>query len=170
MKVFSEKGIFSTQHETILNTKNINNTYIYYFKLLFFCFSFILMLIITSLYKNSYEFFTFYWGFLVLPLTEYWMTSRSLSIRNSVLTGCHLLIFIGVVDNFHIWKLYQLEMYATLFCYYRISITGLVGVNVIFFILLEFGTVHVIKAPAFSWPLLLHASWSNRILHWSRTR
>lgn len=170
MKVFSEKGIFSSYHETTINTKNYINIYYFYFKILLFCFSLLFMLIFTCLYQNTREFFSFYWGFIILPLTEYWITSSSISIGYSALTGCHFLFFVGIIDHFHIWKPYQIEMYATLFCYYRISITGLIGINLIFFSLLEYGTVHVVKAPAFSWPLLLHAAWSNRLLHWSRTR
>lgn len=142
------------------------------YKTIYFLLSFIICVVTVQLKQSSsiLHYVIFYWAFIFLPLTEYWITLSSLSVANSIFTGCHFIYFIGVLDHLAIWKPYQIELYATLFCYYRISLSGIVIVNIIVFVLLEFGPVRVVQHPLFSWPLFLHATWANRIFFRSRAR
>jgi hypothetical protein len=171
MKIFSEKGIFTTfvKRSSSLKSKS-NRQQLVYFKWLYFLLSFIIIITSIFYHYSIAKYLILYWAFILLPITEYWVTLSSLSAARSILTGGHLIFFIGILDHYSLWKPYQIELYAVLFCYYRISLTGLIWVNLIVFVLLEYGTVRIISNPVFSWPLLLHASWANRILHPSRTR
>jgi hypothetical protein len=173
MKIFSEKGIFTSFVKTSSSLElktNRQQFYFYLLKWLYFILSILLILPSILYHPSISKYLIIYWAFVLLPITEYWVTISSLSVARSIVTGAHLIFFIGILDHYSFWETYQIELYAILFCYYRISITGLVFVNLIVFVLLEYGTVRIVLHPAFSWPLLLHASWANRILHLSRTR
>lgn len=172
MKEVSEKGIFTTlvKGSSSLNSTASRQLLVTLLKWLYFILSFLVILTSLRYYSSIATYLIIYWAFILLPITEYWVTLSSLSVPRSILTGCHFIFFIGILDRYSLWEPYLIELYAVLFCYYRISLTGLVCINCIVFVLLEYGTIRIVPNPIFSWPLLLHASWANRILHFSRTR
>jgi hypothetical protein len=173
-KIFSELGIFSSfvrvTSSSSLKSKYNSLKFGLRLKWSYFILSLILAVSLFLLDIKFTQYILLYWAFIVLPITEYWVTSASLSVGRSLFTGFHFLVFASLLDHYSVWNSSQIELYATLFCYYRISLTGLVSTNLVLFALLAYGTIHIVRHPEFSWPLLLHASWANRILHLSRTR
>jgi hypothetical protein len=172
MRSFFDKGIFSTipSHSSIKTSSK--SFFFKYYDLLFFLFSFLFSLLSLTVSSSSQTslFVSLFWGLIVLPLSEFHLTAKTKLIGPSLITGCHLLLFVGFIASFRVWSFHYLEMYTSLIFYYRISINGIVGVNIILFGLLRYGIVHVITSPMIAWALILHAVWVNRILHWSRTR
>jgi hypothetical protein len=177
---FSGPGLFSSLVQTASTSSLVANginrskynslKFSLRLKWCYFFLSLIVAVGLSLLDIHLVQYIFLYWAFVVLPLTEYWVTSTSLSVGRSLVTGFHFLVFVAVLNHNSLWNPSQIELYATLFCYYRISLTGLISTNLVLFSLLAYGTIHIVHHPEFSWPLLLHASWGHRILHLSRTR